>query len=506
MNKIIVSGILCLSLLGCTGSPNASGDDKPDKPDVSFAVPPNIVFLMTDDQRWDTIGSYGSKDAITPNVDKLSAQGVTFDNAYHAVAICMPSRATILTGRYFSDHRVGFTYPYNRTLPAQEFALGYPALMQDAGYRTGFIGKFGVRLEALPETVAEHFDFYAGISTTSKKGPHFPINDEKLAHIYRKDRDPKERTLIKGDAMIRFLETQPQGQPFSLSVSFDAVKNDRDSDMYGPHVERFKDKKMQVPENWVEGKNDRLPEVLDHARGTRLHMKRTSTPDLYQKLARRFAVQSHSVDEQVRRLVDKLKEMDVLDNTIIIYTSDNGRFHGSRGLYDKAIQYDEAIKQPLIVFDGRTHTENRGRRIDAMVSSADIAPTILSLAGVEIPAVMKGVDLSQLMNGNQDMTHWRDGVLTENFFIQELLRTKAGQVEALNNDAIENNRSYRSRGIRTKQYQYFEYFQHTPVIEELYDLENDPDEQKNLVSDPKYTSTLEEMRKKAAELYAKALP
>lgn len=468
-------------------------------------LPPNIVFLMTDDQRWDTIGSYGSEDAITENIDKLAAQGVIFDNAYHAVAICMPSRTTIFTGRYFSDHQIGFTYPYKRTLPAEEFAQSYPALMKKAGYRTGFIGKFGVRLEALPETVAEHFDFYAGISTTSKKGPHFPKSDKKLAHIFRKDRDPKERTLIKGDAMIRFLETQPKSQAFSLSVSFDAVKNDRDTDMYGPHVELFKDKKMQVPDNWVEGKNERLPKVLDYSRSTYLHMTRTSTPELYQTLARRFAVQSYSVDDQVRRLVAKLEEMDVLDNTIIIYTSDNGRYHGSHGLYDKAIQYDEAIKQPLIIFDGRADKENRGRRIDAMVSSADIAPTILSLAGLEIPAVMKGLDLIPLMNGNQDMTKWRDGVLTENFFIQELIRTRGKNVEAMNDDVVKNNRSYRSRGIRTTKYQYFEYFEHTPVIEELYELANDPGEQNNLALDPNYQSTLTEMRKKAAKLYTEAL-
>ncbi|WP_342804721.1 sulfatase/phosphatase domain-containing protein [Alteromonas sp. M12] len=216
-------------------------------------------------------------------------------------------------------------------------------------------------------------------------------------------------------------------------------------------------------------------------------------------------MQSYSVDEQVRRLVAKLEELDLLDNTIIIYTSDNGRYHGSRGLYDKAIQYDEAIKQPLIVFDGRASKENHGRRIDAMVSSADIAPTILSLAGLDIPPVMKGHDLSPLMEGKQDMTKWREGVLTENFFIQELLRTKGKQVEAKNNEVIKNNRSYRSRGIRTKQYQYFEYFEHSPVIEELYELANDPDEQNNLVSDPNYKSTLAEMRKKTAQLYAQAL-
>lgn len=470
---------------------------------------PNVVFLMTDDQRWDTLGCYGRTDVITPNIDQLAEQGVAFDNAYYAVAICMPSRTTIFTGRYFSDHRVGFTYPYNRTLPAAEFAQSYPALLHAAGYRTGFIGKFGIRLQNHAETVAEHFDLYAGISTTSKKGPHFPADDEKLNDIYRKNRDPKERTLIKGDAMIRFLETQPEGQPFCLSVSFDAVKNDRDSQMYGPHAEIFKDKQMWVPENWVEGKSARLPEVLDHCRGTYLHVARTSTPELYQTLARRFAAQGYSVDQQVGRLMKKLESMGVLDNTIVIYTSDNGRFHGSQGLYDKAILYEEAMKQPLIVFDGRALQSKKGRRVDAMVSSVDVAPTILSYAGIEVPEVMKGQSLIPLLNGSQDMAEWRDTVLMENFFIQELHRAsvkKHPDIPGLNDELIADNRSYRSRGVRTERYKYFSYFEHDPVIEELYDLKTDPHEQNNLAANPEYAQLLSNMRNKTAELYAAVTP
>ena len=478
------------------------------KQDAAADNRPNVVFLMTDDQRWDTLGCYQRRtDVVTPHIDKLAAQGVTFDNAYYTVAICMPSRATMFTGRYFSDHKVGFSYPYNRTLPATEFAQSYPAVLKAAGYRTGFVGKFGIRLEALPETVAEHFDFFAGISTTSKKGPHFPEDDEKLKQIFRKDRDPKERTLIKGDAMIRFLETQPQGQPFCLSVSFDAVKNDQDRQMYGPHVELFKDKQMWVPENWVEGKNARLPDVLDHCRGTSLHMRRTSTPERYQTLARRFAVQSYSVDQQVGRLMKKLAEMGVLDHTIVIYTSDNGRFHGSQGLYDKCILYEEAMKEPLIVFDGRAAAARRGKRVDAMVSSVDVAPTILSLVGIKPPDSMKGVSLTGLLDGTQDMSQWRDTVLMENMFIKELNRAemkKLPDLPGLNDELIADNRSYRTRGVRTKRYKYFKYYEHNPVIEELYDLEKDPHEQNNLISNPEYAGILNELRTKTHQLHAQA--
>ena len=463
---------------------------------------PNIVFLMTDDQRWDTLGCYGRTDVITPHIDQLSEQGVTFDNAYYAVAICMPSRTTMFTGRYFADHQVGFTYPYNRTLPAEEFAESYPAKMKEAGYRTGFVGKFGIRLENTPKTAAQYFDFFAFRRLIWPKG------DTELRNIFRGDRPKTERTLKKGDAMIRFLETQPKGQPFCLSISFDAVKNDQDRDMHIPHVELFKDKKMWVPENWVEGKNMELPKVLDHCRGTYLHVARTSTPEQYQATTRRFAVQGYTVDQQVGRLMAKLKEMDVLDNTIVIYTSDNGRFHGSHGLFDKALLYDESVKEPLIIFDGRSAAKSQqGRRVNAMVSSVDVAPTILSLAGLEVPEIMKGLDLSRILNGTQDMSQWRDAVLMENLFLQELHKAttkKNPDIPALNDKIMAENRSYRTRGVRTERFKYFKYYEHDPVIEELYDLETDPSEMNNLISNPEYAEVLSDLRKQTEELYTQA--
>lgn len=462
---------------------------------------PNVVFVMTDDQRWDTLGCYGRNDVKTPHIDKLAEQGVTFDNAFYAVAICMPSRATMFTGRYFSDHQSGFTHPYNRTLPKEEFAESYPAQMKKAGYRTGFVGKFGIRLQNTPKTAAEYFDFFA------VGGMIWPKEDAELKNIFRADRPKTERTLKKGDAMIRFLETQPKDQPFCLSISFDAVKNDRDSDMHTPHVEVFKDQKMWVPENWVEGKNQELPKLLDHCRGTYLHVSRTSTPEQYQTTTRRFAVQGYTVDKQIGRLMAKLEEMDVLDNTIVIYTSDNGRFHGSHGLFDKALLYEESVKEPLIIFDGRAPKSQQGRRESAMVSSADVAPTILSLAGLEIPGIMKGKALNGILNGSQDMSQWRDAVLMENLFLQELhtaIIKKNPDIPGLNDEIIAENRSYRTRGVRTERYKYFKYYEHDPVIEELYDMEADPSEMNNLISNPEYTEVLSKLRKQTEDLHAQA--
>lgn len=308
--------------------------------------------------------------------------------------------------------------------------------------------------------------------------------------------------------MIRFLETQPKDQPFCLSISFDAVKNDRDHDMYTPHTEVFKDKEMRVPENWVEGKNHKLPKVLDHWRGTYLHVARSSKPEQYQRNTRRFAVQGYTVDLQVARLVEKLKEMGTLNNTVIIYTSDNGRYHGSHGLYDKAILYEESMKAPFIVFDGRTSKSKRGRREDALISSVDVAPTILSLAGLELPASMKGNDLTGLLDGSQDKSQWRKTVFMESLFLDEIHRegavNKHPDIPGLNQEIMDNNRSYRCRGVRTKRYKYFKYYEHKPVIEELYDLQSDPHEQKNLISNPEYAGILLKLRQETEELYAKA--
>ena len=478
---------------------------------------PNIVFLMTDDQRWDNFGCYGRPKFRTEHIDRLAEEGVIFDKAYCTVAICMPSRATIFSGRYFSNHNAGFSYPNNLTFPEKDFAGTYPALLKEAGYRTGFVGKFGVPVtdEAyhapkrvtgidLEKTLSPSFDYFAGLGVHFEGDFAMWPKDEALQKIYHPKRPRNERTLKTGDAMIHFLETQEKGKPFCLSVSFLAVKNDSDQDMYPPHRREFEKVDFDVPENWVEGKNDKLPPLLDNWRGVKLHLQRTSTPALYQRLTRRFATQGYSVDLQVGRLVKKLEEMGELKNTVIVYTSDNGRFHGSHGLYDKAIHYNESMKAPLIVFDGRLAAEKTGRREKALVSLVDIAPTILSWAGLQPPARMQGRDFSGIVNETQDREQWRDSVYNESLFLTALRGNSATMADA-NQRIIEDNKSYRCHGVTTERYKYFVYYEHDPVIEELYDLEKDPFEMNNLAEDPEFASLLEELRKKTEETYQEVI-
>jgi arylsulfatase A-like enzyme len=481
---------------------------------------PNIIFLMTDDQRCDNMGCYGRPEFNTPNIDKLADQGVIFDKAFYAVAICMPSRVTMMTGRYNSNHRVGFVAPDDYTLSQADFEKGYPALLKNAGYRTGFIGKVGFTVTeegSRPSTPSEHFykkhmgkifDFFAGSETHDRNGViTWPEDDEGLQAIYKEGRQNSGRTLRTGEAILRFLETQPEDQPFCLSVSFYAVKHDNNKDIYMPHFEYYKDFNMPVPENWVEGANEKLPQVIkDNARGYRLHVERSSTPDKYQRLVRRFATQGYSVDEQVGFLVEKLKEKGMLENTIIIYTSDNGRFQGSHGLFDKCLLYEESVKEPLIIFDGRVPEAQRGYREEALISSVDMAPTILSLAGIEVPKCMQGKDFSGILNKTQDMSKWRDAVFMEDLFLAAMFGNRYKEnVDELNQELIDNNKSYRSHGVRTDRYKYFVYYEHNPKVEELYDLEKDSLEQNNLANNSEYTKILKKLRKQTEELYREAV-
>lgn len=253
----------------------------------------------------------------------------------------------------------------------------------------------------------------------------------------------------------------------------------------------------------MEGADPKLPKVVvENWRGPRLHLERSSTPKLYQRQVRRFAAQGYTVDQQVGLLMDKLEEKGLLENTIVIYTSDNGRFQGSHGLFDKALLYEESMKEPLIVFDGRVPEAERGRREEALISSVDIAPTLLSLAGLTPPASMQGNDFSRILDGTQEVSQWQESVFMESLSLVSLMgaRTKKN-VEEINEKHIAQNKSYRCHGLRTKRWKYFVYYEHSPKIEELYDLEADPLEQRNLAGDPQHAELLQQLAEETEKKY-----
>lgn len=472
---------------------------------------PNIIYLMTDDQRWDTLGCYGNPEFKTHNIDQLAAEGVLFENCFYTVSICMPSRATVLTGQYMSRHRCGFDRPTNYTISRAEFALTYPVILRQAGYRTGFIGKLGFvvtnkkeapcrslwkKLEHMP---SEQFDYWKGWAGQAPKGGYWP-KDYGLKKSYEVCKQPHLTDVI-GDLILDFIETNPEGKPFCLSVSFHAPKGALvPADVKPEHGELFEDVTFKLPANYVAGENENLPALVKRNwRGLGYHRKYTYTPELYQKFIRRQAGLIYGVDVVVGRLVNKLKERKLLDNTIIIFTSDNGFFNGSHGLDGKALLYEESVRAPLIVYDGRLPKGERGRRLKHLISTIDFAPTMVDLSGLQIPESMQGISFKPLLEGHK--VKWREAVFMENNFTSYRivpLSQAQDDPQALSKTKRD---SLRCQGIRTNRWKYIRFHEVDPVLEQLFDLRNDPLEQKDLASNPKHARTLAKLRNLCDKLY-----
>ena len=470
---------------------------------------PNIIYLMTDDQRWDNFGCYGNPEFKSHNVDKLAAEGVLFENCYYAVSICMPSRATVLTGQYMSRHRCGFDRPTNYTISRAEFELTYPAVLRRFGYRTGFIGKLGFAvtdekvapcrnlwrdIENMP---SGWFDYWKGWTGQVPKGGYWP-KDYGLEKSYKAAERP-HLTDVVGDLIIDFVETNPADKPFCLSVSFHAPKGALALDDVKAEYDRpFENVTFKLPGNYVAGANKNLPDLIKRNwRGLKYHEKYTWTPELYQKFVRRQAALAYGVDVAVGRLVRKLEEKNFLDNTVIIFTSDNGFMNGSHGLDGTALLYEESVRAPLIVYDGRLPREKRGRRLKQLVSTVDLASTILDLAGADVPDSMQGMSFKPLFEGRK--VSWRDAVFMENNFTSN----KIIPLEEAQNDPEElaktKRDSLRCHGIRTERWKYIRFHELDPVLEQLFDLKNDPLEQHDLANKLQYAEVLETMRRRCAE-------
>ncbi|MHC4743564.1 MAG: sulfatase-like hydrolase/transferase [Planctomycetota bacterium] len=472
---------------------------------------PNIIYLMSDDQRWDTLGCYGNPEFKTHNLDKLAEQGVLFENCYYAVSICMPSRATVLTGQFMSRHRCGFDRPTDYTISRSEFALTYPMALRKAGYRTGFIGKLGFavteekvrpcrELWKNPDYMpAGQFDYWRGWPGQAPRGEYWP-KDFGPKESHEKTRHP-HLTDVMGDLILDFVRTNPADKPFCLSVSFHAPKGALvPSDAKPEYDKQFDGVRFKLPGNYVAGENDDLPDLIKRNwRGLDYHRRYTWTPELYQKFVRRQAALGYGIDVVVGRLVKELKDRGLLENSVIIYTSDNGFFNGSHGLDGKALLYEESMRAPLIVFDGRLPRRMRGRRLRELISTVDFAPTIMDLADLSTRDSMQGVSFKPLIEGRD--VRWRDAVFLENNFTQFKALPLAQAKDDPQALAKTKRDSLRCHGIRAERWKYIRFFEVEPVFEELFDLKGDPLEQHNLAAEAKYANVLDELRARCDRLY-----
>ena len=427
---------------------------------------PNILFFLIDDQRNDTLGCAGHPILKTPVTDSLAARGVRFRNMFVTTSICAASRASILTGLHERTHRFTFGTPPIRQ---EHSAASYPALLRKAGYQTGFIGKFGVHVAK--GMTGEMFDSFR----PHGRGPYFKKQpDGSLRH----------ETEIAGDRAIEFIGSVPQGRPFCLSVSFNAVHaEDGDKKNHFPWpkaVDGLYDDVTVPPPRLSEPKVfDSQPEFLRKSMNRQRFFWRWDTPQKYQKNIRAYFRMISGVDRVIGRVLADLKKRGLADNTVVIYTGDNGYYMGQRGFAGKWSHYEESLRVPLIVYDPRLAPSRRGKLADEVALNIDLPATMLDLAGVDVPKHYGGRSLTGLIQGRPP-ADWRT-----DFFCEHLM----------------NNRSIpKWEGVRGQRYVYARYFEQQPVYEFLHDLKADPDQLKNYATDPGCAEVLEKMRNRCDEL------
>lgn len=434
---------------------------------------PNIVFLLIDDQRNDTLGCAGHPIIKTPVIDRLAAEGVRFRNAFVTTSICAASRASFLTGLYERTH--GFTFG-TPPLRRAHMVNSYPALMRAAGYRTGFVGKFGVKTHGKIEK--EIFDVFK----PHNRNPYFHRQaDGSLRH----------ETEVAGDSAIAFLESNPKDKPFCLSVSFNAVHaedNDKLDHFPWPKAVNgmYDDVTIPPPRLSDPAIFESQPEFLKNSMNRKRYFWRWDTPEKYQKNIRAYYRMISGVDHVTGRIREALDKLGLADNTVIIYMGDNGYYMGDRGFAGKWSHYEQSLRVPLIVFDPRAPRAARGVVRDEITLNVDVPATMLALAGIERPATYQGAALSPLLRGERVAT-WR----TE-FFCEHLMDHK--DIPAW-------------EGLCGERYVYARYFGQNPAFEFLHDLKSDPDQLQNLVRSPEHEAVLTRMKQRCdsyATTYAAA--
>jgi arylsulfatase A-like enzyme len=431
------------------------------------AARPNILFILTDDQRWNTLGCMGDTNIVTPHIDQLAREGVLFKNHFVTTSICCCSRATIFTGQYMERHGVhDFKTPFT---PAQ-WAETYPALLRQHGYYTGFIGKFGVGNDPAVKAMADRFDYWKGVP--GQGGKYF---------IDPNDPNRQHETAKFGDEALEFLGRRPANEPFCLSVDFTAP-HARDS---MPHDEQYQpddrdlplytSERLPQPPTMTDEYFQKLPRFLQSSNtvARERYNWRFNTPEKYEHSAKNYYRLISGIDREVGRMMAALEKRGLASNTVVIYTSDNGYFLGDRELSDKFYMYEQSLRDPLIICDPRQPAAARGRSEDAMSLNVDFAPTMLALAGMTPPAGMQGRSLVPLIN-HQTPPDWR-----KEFYYHEDYLPK---------------RIPPSEGIRTERWSYIRWMHEQPVVEELFDLQNDPLEGRNLAGNPEYAQTLARLR------------
>ena len=444
---------------------------------------PNFLFILVDDQPFDALQSSGRYPFLkTPNMQRLEDEGAKFDNFYVTQSICSPSRASFLTGTY--PHIHGVNQNNRHVDPDWENYQPYNLFLQRAGYETAHIGKIHMAHYHNEKHIRPGFDYWYSFIG---QGEYFDpmVNDN--GKEYQENGYMTDILTEKAVGWLR--ERRDPNKPFSLNLWHKAVHEDhspapRHENLYandslpvppyGTHLENFKGKpEWQRVKAW----DSKWKEYVhtDSIMPKQWPIK----GDKFKKLLECLA----AVDESLGKVLKTLDEQGELDNTVVIYSSDNGYFMGEHGYWDKRIAYDNSMKIPMLIRYPKAIAP--GTKIDEIALNIDMAPTILDWAGLEIPEYMQGKSMANLFNDAIENNEWRQSFMFE-YYIDDAYPYAGPNMLA----------------IRTKKYKLVDALL-LDDIDELYDLENDPGEMTNLIDDPKYQEIEDNLRLELEKLREK---
>lgn len=436
--------------------------------------PRNIVFILTDDHRYDALGFMGHPFLETPHLDALARGGVHFTNAFVTTSLCSPSRASILTGLY--AHRHGVVDNYN---PVSDRLVYFSQHLKQAGYETGFFGKWHMG--------GEHDDPQRGWDrwvSFKGQGSYWADNRGSTRIVPQSSADLNVdgvRTPRRGyitdevtDYALEWLASRDSSRPFIIYLSHKAVHSD-----FVPadrHKDRYKDKPFTPPATMTDTPENRAgkPMWVTNQRNSR-HGVDYAFAEAFEIASyyRRYCETLLAVDDSVGRVMAALKQKGLLDSTLVIYMGDNGYQWGEHGLIDKRTAYEESIRVPLVAHCPEMF--NGGMKVKQMVANFDIAPTILAAAGMKAPESIDGRSWLSLARG--EPVPWRDSLLYEYYWERNYPYTPT--IHAL-------------RGDRWKYVRYHGVWD----TDELYDLQADPHEKRNLIAAAEHQSLVQEMNKR----------
>ena len=465
ISKGNVTGLVLSGLMLMATAEKSTGQKKGTDPKDR----PNIIFILTDDQRWDALGYEGNPIIQTPEMDKLAESGTYFRNAIVTTPICAASRASIFTGLHERTHKYTFqTGP----IRSEFMADSYPKVLKKAGYYTGFFGKFGVNYPGTNQLFDEVESYDRNGRFHDYRGYFYKTLNGDTVHL----------TRYTGQKALDFIDSAPSDKPFCLSLSFSAPHaHDPAPLQYFWQDESdklYQNMEMPGPKLAEDKYFERLPLPVREGFNRLRWTWRYDTPEKYQHSVKGYYRMIYGINLEIAKIRKKLAEKGLDKNTVIILMGDNGYFLGERQLAGKWLMYDNSLRVPLIVYDPRV---KKHRDIDEVALNIDVPATIADLAGAKQPKTWQGESLMPLVTG-KEKSFPRDTILVEHLWEFENIPP--------------------SEGVRTDEWKYFRYVDNKSD-EELYNLKKDPWETNNLVNDTKYAGVVQNLRNKCDELAKK---